>query len=103
MSYNAKFTKDNLDSYLKALGKEFRRRNGKTTPAELILVGGAAVLVNYGFRDSTMDVDALIRASSAMKEAISVVADQFKLPVGWLNQDFTHTASYSPRLAEISV
>ena len=54
------FTKDNLDSYLKELAKEFRKINGSRTPAEITLIGGAAVLVNYGFREMTYDVDAII-------------------------------------------
>ena len=35
------FTRDNLDYYLKAAAKEYRRPAGKNLPAELILVGGA--------------------------------------------------------------
>ncbi len=97
------FTKDNLDLYLKELGKEFRKRNGKTMPAEIILIGGAAILASYGFRESTTDVDAVIRASGAMKEAINHVGDRFGLPNGWLNSDFTKTSSYSDKLIEISV
>ena len=75
MSYNDEtaFNKENLDLYLKALGKEFRRLNGKATPADIILIGGAAVLANYGFRDMTADIDAIVRASSAMKDAIRSV------------------------------
>lgn len=65
------FSKDNIDGYLKALGKEYRKRAGKGMKAELILVGGAAILVNYGFRDTTTDVDALIQAASSMKDAIN--------------------------------
>ena len=45
------FTRDNLDIYLKAAAKEYRKLAGKEVPAELILVGGASVLINYGFRD----------------------------------------------------
>lgn len=41
------FTKENLDQYLKELAKEFRKRNGKSVPAEIILIGGASVLINY--------------------------------------------------------
>ena len=41
------FTKENLDGYLKELAKAFRKRNGTSMPAEIILVGGAAILVNY--------------------------------------------------------
>ena len=54
------FTKENLDTFLKELGKEYRRLIGKAMPAEIVLIGGAAILVNYGFRDMTTDVDAVI-------------------------------------------
>lgn len=64
------FTKNNLDEYLKELGKEYRRLNGKSMPAEIILIGGAAIIANYGFRDMTTDVDAVILAASSMKDAI---------------------------------
>lgn len=96
------FTKNTLDNYLKELAKEFRKLNGKNTPAEIILIGGASVLVNYGFREMTTDIDALIHASSAMKDAIRIVGDKFNLPIGWLNSDFTKTISYSPKLVEYS-
>ena len=97
------FTKDNIDLYLMELSKEYRKQVGKAMPAELILIGGAAVLINYGFRDMTTDIDALIHAASSMKDAISRVGDRFDLPTDWLNADFTHTDSYSPKLAEFSV
>jgi predicted nucleotidyltransferase len=96
------FSKDNLDTYLRELAKVFRKQNGKGASAEIILVGGAAILVNYSFRDMTTDVDAIIHASSSMKEAINQVCDQYSLPNGWLNADFARTASYSPRLREFS-
>ena len=102
MSSNS-FTKENLDTYLKELAKEFRRLNGKSMPAEIVLVGGAAILTNYGFRDMTTDIDAVIHAASSMKDAINHVGDKFDLPNGWLNADFMHTGSYSPKLDEFSV
>ena len=37
------FTKENVDGYLKELAKEFRKMNDSRVPAELILIGGAAV------------------------------------------------------------
>ena len=101
MSSNS-FTKENLDTYLKELAKEFRRLNGKSMPAEIVLVGGAAILTNYGFRDMTTDIDAVIHAASSMKDAINMVGDKFDLPNGWLNADFMHTGSYSPKLDEFS-
>lgn len=100
MSAENTITKDSLHFYLKELANEFRKRNGKKTPAEIILVGGAAVLANYGFREMTTDIDALIVASSAMKEAINAVGDRYGLPNGWLNSDFKKTRSYSAALPE---
>lgn len=96
------FTKDTLDLYLKELAKEFRKRNGKNTPAEVILIGGAAVVINYGFREMTYDMDAVINASSSMKEAINYVGDKFGLPNGWINDDFKNTSSYTDRIARFS-
>lgn len=97
------FTKENLDLYLRELAREYRKQVGKSMPAELILIGGASVLLNYGFRNMTTDVDALIRGSSAMKDAVNRVGDRYRLPNGWLNADFMRTESYTPRLAEHAV
>lgn len=102
MSYEKSFTKENLDYYLKELAKEFRKQNGRKTPAEIVLVGGASILINYGFREMTYDMDACIHASSVMKEAINNVGDRFGLPNGWLNDDFTSTKSYTPKLIQYS-
>lgn len=103
MSFNeTAFTKENLDLYLRELAKAFRKLNSKTMPAEIILIGGASVLINYGFRDTTYDMDAIILSSSTMRQAINQVGDKFGLPNGWLNTDFMKTSSYSPKLAEHS-
>ena len=67
-----------------------------------MLVGGAAILANYGFREMTYDIDAVITASSAMNEAVNAVGDRFGLPNGWLNADFKNTSSYSPKLSQYS-
>ncbi len=96
------FTKENLDSYLKELAKEFRKINGNKMPAEIILIGGASVLINYGFREMTYDMDAIIQASSSMKDAINSVGDRMGLPNGWLNADFMKTTSYTPKLIQYS-
>lgn len=99
--FSTGFTKDNLDECLKALAKEYRRRGGKNC-AEIILVGGAAILANYGFRNMTTDMDAVMLANSTLKEAINAVGDKFGLPNGWLNDDFMKTSSYTPKLREYS-
>lgn len=97
------FRKENLDAVLRELAKEYKKRGGKAMPAEIILIGGAAVLESYGFREMTADIDAVIEAASVMKEAVNAVGDRLHLPNGWLNDDFKKTDSYSERLAEVSV
>ena len=103
MSIDMPFTKKNLDISLIELGKEFRKLSGTKMPAEIVLIGGAAILANYGFREVTYDIDAIILASSAMKEAINHVGDKLGLPSGWLNADFKKTTSFSNKLPEVSV
>ena len=98
MSAENSFNKENLDFYLRELAKEYRKLGGKQMKAEIVLVGGAAVLTGYGFREMTTDIDAIIRASGAMKDAINHVGDRYHLPNGWLNADFQSTASYSKEL-----
>lgn len=96
------FNKVSLNSLFKELAKEYRKLSGKSIPAEIILIGGAAIIENYGFRETTTDIDALITASSAMKDAISNVGNKLGLPAGWLNDDFKKTDSYSSKLYEVS-
>ncbi len=96
------FTTENIDFYLRELAKAYKKMGGKDTPAEIILIGGAAILANYGFREMTYDMDAIINASSAMNDAIRRVGDEYQLPVGWLNTDFRHTKSFTPKLIQFS-
>lgn len=96
------FNKENLDNILKELAKKYKKLVGKNMPAEIVLIGGAAVIENYGFRDMTTDIDALVSAASAMKDAINNVGERLELPRGWLNDDFKKTDSYSPKLFEVS-
>ncbi len=102
MSSDKVFNKDNLDHYFYELSKVYKKLGGKRMPAEIILVGGAAIIENYGFREMTSDIDAVIQAASIMDEAISKVGDMFDLPVGWFNADFVKTTSYSRKLSVYS-
>ena len=102
MSSEKPFTKESLDFYLNELAKEFKKLGGKMQPCEIILIGGASILANYGFRDMTYDMDAVILASSAIKDAVNRVSDKYGLPNGWLNNDFVKTKSYTAKLVEFS-
>ncbi len=101
MSIDVPFTKENLEYYLKELAKDFKKRGGRTR-AEMILVGGASVLINYGFRQSSYDIDATFEARSVMLESIHAVADKLGLSRSWVNDDFKTTDSYTPKIIAYS-
>ena len=64
------FTKNNIERYLNELSKELKKEFGKNSEFELIIVGGASILLNYSFREQTLDVDAFISNQNTIKEAI---------------------------------
>lgn len=101
-SNNINFTKDNIDIFLKELGKEYRKLNKNGQRAELIIVGGISAIINYNFRQATTDIDALFHTDWTFKDAISNVRKKYELPDGWLNSDFKYTNSYSDKLVEHS-
>lgn len=102
MEQTQTFTKDNLNICLKELAKAYKKLSGRHAEAEIVLIGGAAILAGYDFREMTIDIDAIIRADSSMKTAINQVGDAMNLPNGWLNTDFMKTSSYSPKLPQYS-
>jgi hypothetical protein len=55
--------------------------------AEMLVAGGAALVLLYHARDTTKDVDAyfLTPNASAVRRAAGRVADQLSLPEDWLN------------------
>ena len=63
-------TKKNLDLYLKEVAKEYRKLNRNGMHAEIIIVGGGSILINYSFRLSTTDIDAYTQTSTSFKEAV---------------------------------
>lgn len=55
------FTIESLDYYLNELAKDYVKLTKKNkVPIEVVIVGGALILINYGFRNSTNDVDAIL-------------------------------------------
>ncbi len=95
--------KESIDTYLKELAKEFKRITGRKTNAEIIIVGGGSVLLNYDFRMNSVDIDAFNTSEEAVRAAALIVAEKYNLPNDWLNDDFKKTKSYSPKLREYSV
>lgn len=102
MSSEQQITLENLDTCLKEVAKEYKKQTRGSVRAEIILVGGAAVLASYGFREVTNDIDAIIDAESVMRDVINTVGDRLNLPNGWLNADFKNTSSFSWKIVQHS-
>ena len=101
MSYS--FSKKELDNIFKEIAKELKKKlKNKAFSYELIIVGGASILLNYSFRMSTIDIDCLDVNDALMNEVVNEVGNKYKLPNGWINTDFIKTNSYTPRLIQYS-
>ena len=95
--------KETLESCLRDLGNLLDKRIKKDgINCELIIVGGASVILNYGFRYSTSDIDCTDAQKVLMNDLINVVAEKYNLPHNWINTSFTDTKSYSPKIYQYS-
>lgn len=101
MPSKTKITRANAMDIIRRFAKEYRKALGKA-PAEIIIVGGGSIMLNYKFRDATQDFDVILRAASGVKDVIKRFADENNLPRGWMNTDFVKTESYSDTLMEVS-
>ncbi len=74
-------------------------KNGVT--GEVCIVGGAAMILAFGSRESTRDIDALVMAPAGVREAVAQVAEANGLSPNWLNDGAKGFASgISPVLKE---
>lgn len=98
-----KFTKKELDTIFADIGKELKKKlKGKSFSYELIVVGGASILLNYSFRMSTIDIDCLDINDALMNEIVNSVGEKYQLPEGWINTDFIRTNSYTSKIVQYS-
>lgn len=96
------FNRSDIDHYLYLIAKEYKKQNRLNPEAEIVLIGGSALLLRYNFRDTTTDIDGLFRTSSNIKEIITKIGDENNLGNDWINDDFKKTTSFSPKLVECS-
>ena len=81
----ARLTRSDIESALRRLGELALIAS---TPVELIVVGGAAMVLAYDARESTQDVDSLIlqpRQARLVREMAVQVGREGSLPEDWLN------------------
>ena len=99
MLHNQSLNKENIQLLFQTFAKEYESLGGKED-LNLYLVGGAAILFNFNYRKSTIDIDALFKNTKIVEEAIKNTAQIMNLTDDWLNQDFKDTPSFSPKIVE---
>ncbi|MEO8971912.1 MAG: DUF6036 family nucleotidyltransferase [Ktedonobacteraceae bacterium] len=89
--------KRDIEKYLRMVGQELEKE-GLTF--EILLLGGAAMLIEVENRDSTQDVDTYFLPDFlAITKAAAIVAGREGLPDGWLNaaaDGFTYSFMRQP-------
>ncbi|MDA8066071.1 MAG: hypothetical protein M0031_11350 [Thermaerobacter sp.] len=75
--------RDEVERYLRELAEELSARGRE---GEILLVGGAAMLLSIGNREATRDLAAYLGENpSDIREAARAVAARHELPEDWLN------------------
>src|SRR6185369_3304545 len=78
-------SRDDIRRALLALAVEL---TGTPVRCEIVVVGGAAIVLLYGAREATKDVDVFILNQgdpTVVRRAVQRVADALALPDDWLN------------------
>ena len=94
-----KFSKIELEKMLSLLNEQLQK-NGVT--GEISIVDGAAMILAFGSRESTRNIDALVMAPASVRMAVAQVAETSGLSPNWLNDGAKGSASgQSAELKEI--
>lgn len=100
--YAKMFNRMDMNNNLKELSKELKREFGRNSKHEIVVVGGAAIVLKHDFRESSSDIDAIVSDGSSIKDAVRRTADRLGLSADWLNSDFKQSSSYSGQLVAVS-
>lgn len=75
-----------------------------TTTYNLYIVGGAAMVLYYNVRESSMDVDGSWDVNNVVvNKAIDYAADINNINKSWLNSDYEKSPSYTPAIYTNSI
>jgi len=91
---------------LRALNRMGELAQSKGLTLDVALYGGAVFTVVYGSRESTKDVDAIVRPSEPVHQLALQVAREQDLPEDWLSDDvrqFLATNEAKRRLASLEI
>lgn len=95
--------KDNMMVYLDSFARYMLNLYGNNISIPILIVGGSAIALKGGYRDSTVDIDSYIKFGGNVSNAIKQVALDYNIYPDWLNQDFAYSESYSRRLEDNAI
>jgi len=102
MPHSNLFTKENIETYLKDFAHEYELLSKDKAPLNILLIGGAYIVLNYNFRASTNDLDFSNLNNDIIESAIKKTAKKHGLFENWLNNEFRKMAPNPDKLNEIS-
>lgn len=101
MSTDTQLHLSDLEKYLSQLAKEYKKMGGRHRPIEIVVVGGAAIVLSYRFRLTTTDVD-ILPTYSVLFDAAKKIRDTNHLSDDWINADFRFTKTFTLNLVKYS-
>lgn len=96
-------SKEQILKYLGILSDEIGKENLK---GEILVFGGAAMVLAFNARPSTKDVDAIFQPKKRIYELSKKIAREYDLPEGWLNDSvkgFIANDSFGHKYDHLSV
>ena len=94
--------KDNIQTFINEFINEVMMVNGINTELNMLIVGGLALDIKYGYR-STVDIDSEIRTRANIASCIKNVSQRLGIPKDFINEDFMKSHSYSRHLWDMAV
>ncbi len=95
MLHSKVIKREDIDVIFDNLASEYIKLGGNQK-VDINLVGGAAIVLYFNYRVSTVDIDAFFKDNKTLTQSINNVSKQLSLPNDWVNCDFINTPSYSP-------
>ena len=90
MLHSIVLNKTNISEIFSLLADEYKKAGGEKQ-INIYIVGGAAIVIIFDYRLSTMDIDAFFYNDLFLNKAKDVVKEKMNLPNDWLNSNFVQT------------
>ncbi len=86
----------NIDEYLTMLADEICKYDCKE-PVELSIVGGAAIILKYKFKNYTRDIDIINPVSDILAKSIDNISARLNIPRKWIDNSITRLNKYTDK------